>query len=70
MAALPIDSWTFTRQQIEAELLLQVRRAEAEFRDATSDEKEAASERYRDALQRFSDLILDRRVPPGLSIQQ
>ena len=54
------------RQQIEGELLLELRHAEAEFKGATSDLRPAAEERFRQALRRFSDLILEGRVPPDL----
>ena len=52
-------------QAIEEELLIQVRQAEIEFKEASDDEKEQAAEKYRQALSRFSELVLDRRFPPG-----
>ena len=56
-------------QKIEGELLHQVRQAEMEFKDAPEDQKELAGERYRRALDRFCEIILDRRFPPGFSLQ-
>ena len=58
-----------SRQQLEAELLEELRQAEAEFIAAGPDRKERAAENFRIALRRFSELVLDRRVPPGLSAQ-
>jgi len=51
--------------QIEVELLTHVRQAESEFQRASGDQKEQAGEKYREALARFSALVLDRRFPPG-----
>jgi len=56
-------------QRIEGELLDQVREAEIEFKQAPAEQKEQAGERYRRALERFCELILDRRFPPGFSLQ-
>ncbi|MBZ5577462.1 MAG: hypothetical protein LAP40_12950 [Acidobacteriia bacterium] len=72
MSAHTLDAlpWTLARHQIEDELLTQVRQAEAAFKQAPADQKEVAGERYREALQRFSELILDRRVPPAMRIPQ
>jgi hypothetical protein len=47
------------RQQIEDELFAAVKQAEAEFHRAPADQKEAAGERYRSALDRFNALIID-----------
>ncbi len=55
-----------SRERLEEQLLAEVRQAESEFRNARPDQKEAVAERYRQALQRFNDLILDRK-PPGTS---
>jgi predicted metalloendopeptidase len=46
------------RQQIEKELLAAVKQAEADFHSAPANEKEAAGERYRTALDRFNALII------------
>jgi hypothetical protein len=56
------------RERLEEQLLAELKQAEAQFQNATPDQKEAAAERYREALQRFNDLILDRR-PPGSSAE-
>jgi hypothetical protein len=55
------------REQIEAHLLAELRRAEEEFKQAGPDQKAAAEEVFRKALREFSELILDPRFPPGLS---
>ena len=47
-----------SRQQIEQELLAAVKQAEADFHSAPADQKEAAGERYRNALDRFTALII------------
>lgn len=54
------------REQLEAQLLAELKQAEIEFQNASPDQKEAVAEGYRQALQRFNDLILERK-PPGLS---
>jgi hypothetical protein len=46
------------RQRIEQELLAAVKQAEADFHSASADQKEAAGERYRNALDRFNALII------------
>jgi hypothetical protein len=46
------------RQQIEEELFAAVKQAEADFHTAPADQKEAAGERYRNALDRFNALII------------
>jgi hypothetical protein len=56
-------------KQIEKELLTHVREAEVEFEQALDHQKEQAGEKYRQALARFSALILDRRFPPGFQFQ-
>ena len=56
-------------QQLEAELLKLVRRAEVEYRQAPAARKEQAGENYRQALARFSELVLDRRFPPQVQLQ-
>jgi hypothetical protein len=53
-----------TRERLEEQMLAELKQAEAEFQNAAPDQKEAAAERYREALQKFNDLILDRK-PPG-----
>jgi len=50
-------------QQVEVELLSRVRRAEAEFKQASAEHKEQAGERYRLALDEFAQLVLNRRFP-------
>jgi hypothetical protein len=55
--------------QIELELLNQLKRAEAEFKEASAEQKEQAGEQYRRALDQFSQMVLDRRFPPGWSLQ-
>lgn len=54
-----------TRQQLEAELLAELKRAETAFHEASPDAKEGAAERYRAALQRFNDVVVARKIPPG-----
>lgn len=49
--------------QVEVQLLTDVRAAEAAFKQASGDQKERAGEIYRQALDRFSELILERRFP-------
>jgi hypothetical protein len=57
-----------SRERLEEQLLAEVRQAESEFQNAPADRKEAVAERYRQALQQFNDLILDRK-PPGSSTE-
>jgi len=57
------------RQLIETQLLEELRRAEAAFKEAGPSQRETAEEEFRAALRRFSELVLDRRVPPGLSVR-
>ena len=52
--------------QIEMQLLTDVQMAEVAFKHATGAEKEQAGEQYRQALARFSELILDRRFPSDI----
>ena len=54
--------------EIEVQLLTDVRTAEVAFRLATGDQKEEAGENYRQALARFTALILDRRFPPDIPL--
>ena len=54
--------------QVEVDLLTDVRAAEAAFKRASGDQKEQAGEQYRLALARFSALVLDRRFPPGFQL--
>ena len=58
-----------TRQQIETALLEELRQAEAEFKQAGPERKQAAEEEFRTALRRFSQLILEGRVPPGMAVR-
>jgi hypothetical protein len=51
------------RQQLEARLLRELKTAEALFQSALPEEKAEASRQYREALDRFNDLILNRRAP-------
>jgi hypothetical protein len=51
------------RQQLEARLLRELKAAEALFQSALPEQKEQASRQYREALDRFNDLILNRRTP-------
>jgi len=53
------------REELERKLLAEVRLLEREFQEARPAEKEAVGERYREALQRFNDVILKR--PPSSS---
>ena len=52
--------------QVEVQLLTDLRTAEVAFKQATDEQRETAGEQYRQALARFSALILDRRFPPEL----
>jgi hypothetical protein len=56
-----------SRQEIEAQLLGELKHAESEFQLAAPDEKEAAGERYRHVLERFNTFILGHKIPPGSS---
>jgi hypothetical protein len=51
------------RERLEEQLLAEVKQAEIEFQKAPPDQKEAVAERYRQALRKFNDLILDRKPP-------
>jgi hypothetical protein len=55
-----------SRERLEEQLMAELKRAEYEFQNAPPEQKEAVAERYREALQRFNDLILNRK-PPGCS---
>jgi hypothetical protein len=48
------------RQQLEARLLRELKVAEAVFQSALPEQKAEASRQYREALDRFNDLILNR----------
>ena len=71
MSTLELDqcaspsSW----KQVEVELLTHVRAAEVEFNLAPTDQKEQAGEKYRKALARFSELVLNRRFPRDFQFQ-
>lgn len=54
--------------QIEVQLLTEVRAAEVAFKQASAAQKEQAGEKYRQALSRFTELILDRRFPPDIRL--
>ena len=56
-----------SRQELEAQLLAELKHAESEFQRAAPDEKEAAGERYRLVLERFNTFILGHKIPPGSS---
>lgn len=51
------------RQQLETQLLRELKAAEAVFHSAQPEEKAEASRHYREVLDRFNDLILNRRPP-------
>jgi len=51
------------RQQLETQLLRELKAAEAVFQSALPEEKAEASRQYREALDRFNDLILHSRTP-------
>jgi hypothetical protein len=53
------------REELEARLLAELRDAEAAFHRASPDEKPEAENRYRQALERFNEIIVHRRMPPG-----
>lgn len=48
-----------SQQETEAALLRELKSAEAKFKRAGPDEKRAAEKEFRNALRRFSTLILD-----------
>jgi hypothetical protein len=48
-----------SQQEIEAVLLRELKSAEAKFKQAGPGEKRAAEKEFRDALRRFSALVLD-----------
>jgi hypothetical protein len=50
------------RQRLEAQLLQELKAAEAVFRSALPEQKAEASRHFREALDRFNDLILNRRT--------
>jgi len=54
-----------SRQELEEQLLAEVKHAEAEFQSAAPDQREAAGERYRTVLERFNAFILGHKIPPG-----
>ena len=60
---------TLSRQQIEAQLLDELRSAEAAFKAAPASHKQAAEEHFRKALRRFSELVLDSRMPAGINVR-
>jgi len=46
------------REQIEANLLAELRQAETEFKQANFDQREPAERKFREALRRFSEFVL------------
>ena len=46
------------REQIEANLLAELRQAESEFKQASFEQREPAERKFREALRRFSEFIL------------
>ncbi len=54
-----------TQQEIEAALLSELKSAEAKFKQAGPRERRAAEKEFRNALRRFSALVLDEEVPFG-----
>jgi hypothetical protein len=53
------------REELEERLLAELREAEAAFHLAGPEEKPEAENRYRQALERFNEIIVHRRMPPG-----
>ena len=51
------------RQQLEVQLLGELKAAEAIFQSALPEQKAEASRLYREALDRFNDLILNLKLP-------
>jgi hypothetical protein len=58
----PVASRIAARQQLETQLLRELKAAEAAFHSAQPEEKAEASRHYRELLDRFNDLILNRRA--------
>jgi hypothetical protein len=56
-----------SKQELEKQLLAELKHAESEFQRAAPDQKEAAGERYRHVLERFNTFILGRKMPPSSS---
>jgi len=56
-------------ERIVARLLTELKAAEAAFTRADAPEKEAAGERYRQVLERFNEVIVHRRMPPGVALE-
>jgi hypothetical protein len=52
-----------SRLELEEQLLQELKQAEAAFHAAKPEEKEAAGQRYREALDRFNNLIVHRKAP-------
>jgi hypothetical protein len=50
------------RQQLEVQLLQELKAAEAVFHSALPEQKAEASRHYREVLDRFNDLIIHRKV--------
>jgi hypothetical protein len=59
-----------SRQEVEKQLLAELKQAESEFQSAAPDQKEATAERYRRVLERFNTFILGRKMPPGSSSER
>lgn len=51
------------RQELEAQLLQELKAAEALFQSALPQQRAEASRQYREALDRFNDLIVNRGKP-------
>ncbi len=58
------------RQELEETLLAELKQAEADFHNAPPEQKEAAAERYRKVLERFNQVIVHRKMPPGSADKQ
>jgi len=54
------------REEIEERLLVELKEAEAAFQTASPEQRDAAEARYRDALDRFNEVIVYRRIPPDI----
>jgi hypothetical protein len=53
------------REELEQRLLAELKEAETAFHQAPPGQKEQAENRYRQALERFNEIIVHRRMPPG-----
>ena len=57
-----------TRQQIETELLDELRQTQAEWCSAAENDRDAARQRFMDALQRFNGVILHKKPPESFRL--